>query len=216
PGRTPEMAGEEADQIGVAIGKHGIGGAVEPAHDFFFSSRRRHTSLQGGWSSDVCSSDLQTAAAIRRIDADVGAVQPVATGLVRREPASLNQIRERVVDVVEIEMQSKRRRRADNAVAVEDDELSVGKQIDVFQIVGRLEALGIRKRWKAGALQLLELLRVLGARLQNRQAVRELAEVPHDEGSGGLARAFSAPRAARSPPGPTRTAPRAPRRARRS
>src|SRR5688500_17047606 len=24
---------------------------------FFFSSRRRHTSLQGDWSSDVCSSD---------------------------------------------------------------------------------------------------------------------------------------------------------------
>src|SRR5688500_19548735 len=27
-------------------------------HLFFFSSRRRHTSLQGDWSSDVCSSDL--------------------------------------------------------------------------------------------------------------------------------------------------------------
>src|SRR5215467_734809 len=27
--------------------------------DFFFSSRRRHTRLQGDWSSDVCSSDLQ-------------------------------------------------------------------------------------------------------------------------------------------------------------
>src|ERR1039457_7430879 len=26
----------------------------------FFSSRRRHTRLQGDWSSDVCSSDLQT------------------------------------------------------------------------------------------------------------------------------------------------------------
>src|SRR5256885_11249228 len=26
---------------------------------FFFSSRRRHTILQGDWSSDVCSSDLQ-------------------------------------------------------------------------------------------------------------------------------------------------------------
>ena len=26
---------------------------------FFFSSRRRHTSLQGDWSSDVCSSDLK-------------------------------------------------------------------------------------------------------------------------------------------------------------
>src|SRR5256885_6432744 len=25
---------------------------------FFFSSRRRHTRLQGDWSSDVCSSDL--------------------------------------------------------------------------------------------------------------------------------------------------------------
>src|SRR5688500_19441769 len=29
---------------------------------FFFSSRRRHTRLQGDWSSDVCSSDLLKAA----------------------------------------------------------------------------------------------------------------------------------------------------------
>src|SRR5256885_9650653 len=28
---------------------------------FFFSSRRRHTRLQGDWSSDVCSSDLGVA-----------------------------------------------------------------------------------------------------------------------------------------------------------
>src|ERR1022692_5055835 len=28
------------------------------ASPFFFSSRRRHTRLQGDWSSDVCSSDL--------------------------------------------------------------------------------------------------------------------------------------------------------------
>src|SRR5256885_12093133 len=28
-------------------------------HFFFFSSRRRHTRLQGDWSSDVCSSDLR-------------------------------------------------------------------------------------------------------------------------------------------------------------
>src|SRR5256885_4369493 len=27
-------------------------------YNFFFSSRRRHTRLQGDWSSDVCSSDL--------------------------------------------------------------------------------------------------------------------------------------------------------------
>src|SRR3989454_4752881 len=31
---------------------------------FFFSSRRRHTRLQGDWSSDVCSSDLT--GAVRR------------------------------------------------------------------------------------------------------------------------------------------------------
>src|SRR2546426_3182538 len=29
-----------------------------PVCFFFFSSRRRHTRLQGDWSSDVCSSDL--------------------------------------------------------------------------------------------------------------------------------------------------------------
>src|SRR5205807_6284406 len=33
---------------------------------FFFSSRRRHTRLQGDWSSDVCSSDLQLQSRRRR------------------------------------------------------------------------------------------------------------------------------------------------------
>src|SRR2546426_9209193 len=32
---------------------------------FFFSSRRRHTRLQGDWSSDVCSSDLRFSACQR-------------------------------------------------------------------------------------------------------------------------------------------------------
>src|SRR5205807_6235659 len=34
------------------------GGAKCTICVFFFSSRRRHTRLQGDWSSDVCSSDL--------------------------------------------------------------------------------------------------------------------------------------------------------------
>src|SRR3989454_12043365 len=34
---------------------------------FFFSSRRRHTRLQGDWSSDVCSSDLSRDASLRGI-----------------------------------------------------------------------------------------------------------------------------------------------------
>src|SRR2546426_11965807 len=32
---------------------------------FFFSSRRRHTRLQGDWSSDVCSSDLYSGGDMR-------------------------------------------------------------------------------------------------------------------------------------------------------
>src|SRR5256885_12326402 len=32
---------------------------------FFFSSRRRHTRLQGDWSSDVCSSDLKLRGVLR-------------------------------------------------------------------------------------------------------------------------------------------------------
>src|SRR5256885_9581878 len=31
---------------------------LDSSYMFFFSSRRRHTRLQGDWSSDVCSSDL--------------------------------------------------------------------------------------------------------------------------------------------------------------
>src|ERR1022692_2293956 len=44
------------DEIGVDLSD-----AVRLGPDislFFFSSRRRHTRLQGDWSSDVCSSDL--------------------------------------------------------------------------------------------------------------------------------------------------------------
>src|SRR5256885_10693943 len=38
-------------------GPYGDGNVVV-VRVFFFSSRRRHTRLQGDWSSDVCSSDL--------------------------------------------------------------------------------------------------------------------------------------------------------------
>src|SRR5688500_20174229 len=39
---------------------------------FFFSSRRRHTRLQGDWSSDVCSSDLVAASSGEVATAMVG------------------------------------------------------------------------------------------------------------------------------------------------
>src|SRR5256885_9041979 len=37
---------------------------------FFFSSRRRHTRLQGDWSSDVCSSDLNATATTLSVPAN--------------------------------------------------------------------------------------------------------------------------------------------------
>src|SRR5256885_12919965 len=43
---------------------------------FFFSSRRRHTRLQGDWSSDVCSSDLVSEVASWTV-ADSGAASNV-------------------------------------------------------------------------------------------------------------------------------------------
>src|SRR5256885_16532921 len=43
--------------------------SIEVNDVFFFSSRRRHTRLQGDWSSDVCSSDLhEFDAALRSAD----------------------------------------------------------------------------------------------------------------------------------------------------
>src|SRR5256885_10122782 len=39
---------------------------------FFFSSRRRHTRLQGDWSSDVCSSDLTIAHGVNQMAAALG------------------------------------------------------------------------------------------------------------------------------------------------
>src|SRR5256885_7092020 len=43
---------------------------------FFFSSRRRHTRLQGDWSSDVCSSDLARGARVPSQEQLVGWLDP--------------------------------------------------------------------------------------------------------------------------------------------
>src|SRR5256885_12989784 len=45
---------------------------------FFFSSRRRHTILQGDWSSDVCSSDLG------QLTADIAHDVPLAEIMTKR------------------------------------------------------------------------------------------------------------------------------------
>src|SRR5256885_2733882 len=52
---------------------------------FFFSSRRRHTRLQGDWSSDVCSSDLEPCRCGRGecLSGEHGRLQPLQRGLQR-------------------------------------------------------------------------------------------------------------------------------------
>src|SRR5256885_7103848 len=45
---------------------------------FFFSSRRRHTRLQGDWSSDVCSSDLWYAFLMMLIMFSLAGIPPTA------------------------------------------------------------------------------------------------------------------------------------------
>src|SRR2546426_9379655 len=54
-------------------GKNRLKGFIFSCVFFFFSSRRRHTRLQGDWSSDVCSSDL-----VRPALADEPGCSPVA------------------------------------------------------------------------------------------------------------------------------------------
>src|SRR5256885_4559714 len=48
---------------------------------FFFSSRRRHTRLQGDWSSDVCSSDLMLAHPEESLLADGRALSDLRQGV---------------------------------------------------------------------------------------------------------------------------------------
>src|ERR1022692_3969238 len=59
---------------------------------FFFSSRRRHTRLQGDWSSDVCSSDLLSITNCRRSARSMLCGSPSCCGnrLVLRRPLLLN------------------------------------------------------------------------------------------------------------------------------
>src|SRR2546426_8326096 len=53
---------------------------------FFFSSRRRHTRLQGDWSSDVCSSDLKCA--------PTAALHPAANPPARTSPPELTALQQ--------------------------------------------------------------------------------------------------------------------------
>src|SRR5688500_19875189 len=62
---------------------------------FFFSSRRRHTRLQGDWSSDVCSSDLG-----RALCGGMAFEDDLAGSLPDRDPLLLAHVAEDRLDLV--------------------------------------------------------------------------------------------------------------------
>src|SRR2546426_7734590 len=59
---------------------------------FFFSSRRRHTRLQGDWSSDVCSSDLFKDLADRKKEVYDEDLMAIATDEVTQTVAPLYEL----------------------------------------------------------------------------------------------------------------------------
>src|SRR3989454_8914380 len=99
--------------------------------NFFFSSRRRHTRLQGDWSSDVCSSDLEelSSAALEALDAIVAATAEATSHAQRIAAAAGDQdkafgkLRQRIHAVAEIA--GKNRAEADD-VATRADEAARG------------------------------------------------------------------------------------------
>src|SRR5205807_4562339 len=82
---------------------------------FFFSSRRRHTRLQGDWSSDVCSSDLsfeaQTRESCKRIVNAMIAYPELIGGTTKRLDTELMRVgRGRFISKIGAEGRSEERR----------------------------------------------------------------------------------------------------------
>src|SRR2546426_5080055 len=85
---------------------------------FFFSSRRRHTRLQGDWSSDVCSSDLDLYQ-LHRIDPKVPFADQLGTFRRLQEEGKIRHVGLSEVSVGEIERARK---------IVRSEERRVGKE----------------------------------------------------------------------------------------
>src|SRR5256885_9658014 len=86
---------------------------------FFFSSRRRHTRLQGDWSSDVCSSDLELHRLVAEIDAEEVIARPA--GALRIDRFDLHIVGGARADVADLERE--------DAVGVDrSEERRVGKE----------------------------------------------------------------------------------------
>jgi hypothetical protein len=120
----------------------------------------------------------QALAAVVRMHADIGAIEPIARRVVRGEPAALDDLAEGVADVLEVERQPDGGCGSDHLVAVQGHELPGGEQRHVPAVVTRLEALLVGEGRKAHPLQFLERVGVFRSGVHHDQAAVEATVVP--------------------------------------
>src|SRR5256885_1685066 len=77
----PDKVEEINTYIVTALELRPPAGCAETLSIFFFSSRRRHTRLQGDWSSDVCSSDLCCPSTVSVVPAARASCPPASSRL---------------------------------------------------------------------------------------------------------------------------------------
>src|SRR3990172_1896261 len=92
---------------------------------------------------------------------DIDAIEPIPRGIMRSEPPPLDHFGERVVGVLKIELPADRAGHSDHTLAIERHELTLGKDLDVLQIMLFLEALSRIERRKTNFLKPFELRRRL-------------------------------------------------------
>src|SRR5688500_20282539 len=94
---------------------------------FFFSSRRRHTRLQGDWSSDVCSSDLESVDDDHRVLSAEAIVDRLRRGGVGRPLA----VDHELVGVASgLELRSEERRVGKECRSWAESEKMIKKEVD--------------------------------------------------------------------------------------
>src|SRR3989454_8188637 len=112
---------------------------------FFFSSRRRHTRLQGDWSSDVCSSDLGTT--LRDVaEADAGRVLD--------EGRAVDCVERVHVEAGQLDEEARPRERVLVLLVVADDVADVLAEEALDALVELLDAVDVLLHHPVGAIRL--------------------------------------------------------------
>src|SRR5256885_10203395 len=111
---------------------------------FFFSSRRRHTRLQGDWSSDVCSSDLWPLAARAQQPVRIAKIGHIESGLPSSSPNLLAAFRQGLRELGYVEGQNRYAEGREERLPQLAEEL-VQFGVDVIFAIGPPQALAAAK-----------------------------------------------------------------------